>query len=226
MKTTSRSINKIVDEQVKRWQLLTSEKKQAKPIPVVTISREPGSGGCQVAKELAETYALDLFHQEVIHEMAENANVSSRLLETLDEKRVNILEDCISSLILDKYLWPDQYMKHLLKVICTIGKHGGSIIVGRGANFILPKEERFRVRIIAPLELRIKTIMKAFKLSKEEAKGRIIKTESARRAFIRKYFFSDVGDPKNYDLVINMEALTTNAAVKAIADAIELPLPK
>jgi cytidylate kinase len=223
MKTPAVSIDKIVDEQVRKWQFFKKEKKQAKPIPIITISREPGSGGRQVAEDVASRYGLDLFHQEVIHEMAKSAKVSKSLLQTLDEKGVNVLEDSISSLILDKYLWPDQYLKHLLKVIGTIGKHGNSVIVGRGANFILPPEERFRVRIIAPLEVRIQHVMEDFKVSKEDAKRRVIKTESERRAFIRKYFNADIADPVNYDLVINMETVTIKTATDIIGALTGLP---
>ena len=222
MKKKFRSIDKIVEDQVKRWQILHKEKKVAKLIPVITISREPGSGGRVVAEGLAEEYGLDLFHQEIIHEMAKSAKVSSNLLKILDEKGLTILEDFISSLVLDKYLWPDQYLKHLLKVVGTIGKQGSSIIVGRGANFILPSEECFRVRITAPLESRIQLLVHDFNVSEEDAKRRIIKTESERRAFVRKYFYADIADPKNYDLVINMEKVTINTAVNIIGSAMGL----
>ncbi len=220
MKTKKRSVIKIVEEQVKKWQIMkVKEKKEAIVLPVITISREPGSGGRIVATELGKKLGLDVFHQEIINEMAESAQVSSRILKTLDEKGLSVLEEWITSLVDNQHLWPDQYLRHLMKVIGTIGKHGSAVIVGRGANFVLPSEGRIRVRIIAPLDLRVENVSSNFGVSAEEAKRRIIRTESERRAFIRKYFNADITDPINYDLVLNTGTLSIEAAANVIKSA-------
>jgi len=55
MKTKTRSVLKIIEEQAKKWQIMkVKEKKEAAIFPVITISREPGSGGRIVATELAQ----------------------------------------------------------------------------------------------------------------------------------------------------------------------------
>jgi cytidylate kinase len=222
MKTKTRSVLKIIEEQVKKWQIMkTKEKKEAAVFPVITISREPGSGGRIVATVLAEKLGLDLFHQEIINEMAESAQVSSRILETLDEKGLSVLEEWITSLVDNRHLWPDQYLRHLMKVIGTIGKHGNAVIVGRGSNFILPPEGTIRVRIVAPLDVRIENVSSNFEVSAKDAKRRIIRTESERRAFIRKYFNADITDPINYDLILNTGTLSIETAVDAIKSASE-----
>lgn len=216
-----KSISQIIEDQVHRWQLQQKEKPAEKTAaPVVTISREPGSGGRIVAQRLAETLGFEVFHQEVLHEMAKRAEVSEQLLATLDEKGLSILEDWIASLVNDRHLWPDQYLQHLMNVIGTIGKHGRAVVVGRGANFILPPQQRFRVRITAPQRLRIENVGRDFKLSPDEAKRRVIKTESNRKAFVRKYFNADIADPTNYDLVINTQTLSVDNAVKVIGAAL------
>ena len=72
-----KSISQIIEDQVHRWQLQQKEKPAAKTAaPVVTISREPGSGGRIVAQRLAETLGFEVFHQELLHEMAKRAEVS------------------------------------------------------------------------------------------------------------------------------------------------------
>jgi len=220
MKTKTRSVIKIIEEQVKKWQIMkVKEKKEAIVFPVITISREPGSGGRIVATELGKKLGLDVFHQEIINEMAESAQVSSRILETLDEKGLSVLDEWITSLVDKKHLWPDQYLRHLMKVIGTIGKHGSAVIVGRGANFVLPSEGRIRVRIVAPLNVRVENVSSNFGISAENAKRRIIRTESERRAFIRKYFNADITDPINYDLVLNTGTLSIEAAANVIKSA-------
>jgi cytidylate kinase len=218
-----KSIPRIIEEQVQRWQIMQKEGKEEKEgVSVITVSREPGSGGRVVATRLAEKLGIAIFHQEVINEMAKSADVSEKLVETLDERGLSILEDWISSLVHERHLWPDRYMQHLMKVVGTIGKHGRAVVVGRGANFILPPEKRFSVRIVGPQAWRINNVAKEFDMSSEDAKRRVMRTESDRRAFIRKYFNADIADPTNYDLVVNTATLKVDDAVKVISSALGL----
>ena len=220
MVNKKRSIEAIIEEQVQRWQVTRKEKKVEEVIhPVITISREPGSGGRILAQKLAEKNGMDLFHQELLHEIAASAKVSRVFLHTLDEKGLTVLEDWIASLVHRRHLWPDQYQQHLMKVIATIGKHGNAVLVGRGANFILPPEGRLRVRVISPLEIRIDHLVKEYGVSAADAKRRIIRTENERRAFIRKYFNADISSPTHYDLVVNTGTLELDTAVDTVARA-------
>lgn len=216
----NRSIEQIIEEQVQRWQLQQAKKEEEKFFPVITISREPGSGGRTIAEKLSEKFGLSLFHQEVVHEMADNAQVSTRLLEFLDEKAQNVLNEWIASLVDTQHLWPDRYLRHLMKILTTIGKQGKAVIVGRGANFVLHPDKRFRVRVVAPMDVRVKNIAQAFDVSAEEARRRVIRTGSDRKAFIRKYFNADIADPINYDIIINTGTISVDCAVDAIAKAV------
>ena len=218
-----KTVTQIIEEQIHRWQIAHREQKEEKPgISIITISGEPGAGGRIVASRLADRLGIEIFHKEVINEMAKSADVSEKLVETLDERGLSTLEDWISSLVHERHLWPDRYMQHLMKVIGTIGRHGRAVIVGRGANFILPPEKRFSVRIVAPQAWRINNVAREFDISADEAKKRVLNTESDRRAFIRKYFNADIADPTNYDLVINTASLNVDDAVKVISSALGL----
>lgn len=216
MKSKSRSLEQIVEGQVKRWQLLKGKRPEKPAAPVITLSREPGSGGRIIAEKLAKELGFDLFHQELIQQIAESARVHHRLLDTLDEKGMNVLEEWISSLVNEHHLWPDEYLKHLMKLVGVIGRHGSAVLVGRGGNFMLPPEGRLRLRVIASLHVRIENVARQYRVSREEAERRIIRTESERRAFVRKYFNADINDPNNYDMVISTDLLTTDAAVNGI----------
>ena len=216
-----KAIHQLIEEQVRRWEILRRESIEQKTIPVITLSRQPGSGGKFVAKAVADRLGLDIFHQELINAMAENADTSTRVIRTLDERGFSMIEDWVSAAISDRHLWPDEVSRVLMRVIGTIGRHGNAIIVGRGANFILPPENRFRVRIIAPLEMRVNRVAETFGVTKEEAKRRVLRTESDRRAFVRKYFHSDINDPANYDMVLNAGTLSVDSAAVAICSALE-----
>lgn len=215
-----RTMHQLVEEQVKRWELQRREEKREKNLPIITLSREPGSGGKFVAEAVAKKLGLELFHGELINAMAENADTSGRVIRTLDEKGLSMLEDWVAAAISERHLWPDEFSRTLMKVIGTIGRHGKAVIVGRGANFVLPPENRFRVRIIAPLEKRVNCVAETHNISKNEAKQRVLRTESDRRAFIRKYFHSDIREASNYDMVLNTGTFSVEKAAVVICSAV------
>ena len=223
MKTISTpSILQIVEEQVQRWRFKNLEDKSPiETINLVTLSREPGSGGRLMAAGIAEKLHFDLFHQEVIHAMAKSAQVSTKMLESVDEKGLSMIEDWVASAVHKRHLWPDEYLQHLLKVIGTIGKHGRAVIVGRGANFVLPVNKHLRVRVIAPTEFRAEQVAREHKLSRDEARRRVLKTESERQAFVRKYFHADIADPKNYDIVLNTGKIQIEEGVEAVCSLLK-----
>jgi cytidylate kinase len=221
MQSKKRTVEKIVEEQVRQWQLLQREFDVPQtPPPVVTLSREPGSGGQLVAKKIAETLDMTLFEQEVLHQMAQNAEMSSRLVESLDEKGLNVMEEYIAALVHQRHLWPDQYLRHLLKVIGTIGKHGHAVVIGRGANFVLPPERALRVRVVAPFSTRAANVAQQFGVSRHDAERRITHTDSNRKSFVRKYFNADIAAPLNYDVIINTAVVSLDEAAAMVCAGI------
>jgi cytidylate kinase len=151
--------------------------------------------------------------------------MSEKVVATLDEKNVSTLDTWLTSLFTARHLWPDVYLKHLTKVIGTIGQHGNALIVGRGAQFILPLEQIFRLRFIAPLEQRIAKVMKDRKYARDEAEGYVIKTEADRAAFIKKYFREDIADPSHYDLVLNTAGLSVDQAAEIVKASFRAKFP-
>jgi cytidylate kinase len=90
------------------------------------------------------------------------------------------------------------------------------VIVGRGANYILQGNTTFRLRVTAPRRFRAEKVAQTFDIPVKDAERRILKTESERLSFIRKYFHQDIADPNFYDLVIN----TSNISVEASIDMV------
>ncbi len=217
-----RSIEQLVEDQVKKWSFDHKETPQPSfALNVVTVSREAGSGGKLIAKGIAECIGFDLFHQEMIHEMAQSAHVSTQILESLDEKGLTMLEDWVAAAVHRRHLWPDEYLQHLLKVVSTIGRHGHAVMVGRGANFILPRDRIFRLRVVAPIDFRAQKVAEAYDMPIKDAHRRILKTESDRNAFIRKYFHADIADPIHYDLVVNTGTLTLDEAITSVCQILQ-----
>jgi len=203
---------RIVQEQLDKWQ----REKVAENVFTVTISRQAGAGGSEIARVLAQKTKMDLMAGQIIQHVAESSKMSTKVVETLDEKAMTTMESWINSMFVSRHLWPSDYLKHLTRVIGTIGKHGNAIIVGRGAGYILPPETTFRIKIIAPLEYRIESMMRIRGLTRGDAQKYIDKRDADRIAFVRKYFQTDAMDPLNYDLVINTEKLGIEGAADTI----------
>jgi cytidylate kinase len=213
-----RSLTAMIEDQAKKWEVSQKKKFKQTIRPVIAVSRLPGSGGWFLAQKVAKDLKMDYWDRQIIDEVAKSAKVSKRMLTSLDEQDKSMLDDWIESLG-ERHVWPYEFMEHLTKVIGTIGAHGNAVIVGRGANFILPPEVCLRVFVIAPLEVRVNNVSSFFKVSKEEAKQRILTVESERIAFARKYFNLDPLDPNHYDLVINSQYFLLDQASKIIVEA-------
>jgi cytidylate kinase len=209
--------SRLVNGQLDKWR----KEKGAEGGPVITISRQPGAGGSEIARRLAKELNMDLMGGQIIARVAESAKMSEKVVRTLDEKHVSTLDSWLASFFTSRHLWPDVYLQHLTKVIITIGKHGNAIVVGRGAQFILPPEKTFRIRFIAPLGQRIEKVVRDRKCSRQEAESFILQTENDRGAFIKKYFHEDIGDPAHYDLVVNTATLSVDEAVAVIKGAFQ-----
>ena len=220
------SIDQFVKQQVKKWEgQFTGKKDQdVAQIPVITVATEPGSGGSIIAARIAERLELDYFHRDIVEKIAKTAKIRSKVVNTLEKERLTGVKDFISSLLEDQYIHPDTYLRHLLVVISTIAKHGRAVIVGRGANFILPAEDIFAVRVIAPLKKRIREVALTHRAPVEQAKRRVIQRESRRKAFVRHSFNADISDPIHYDLTINTGKMSIDEAVEAIIVAVRARL--
>ena len=216
------SIDQFVKQQVKKWSDQFAAKKGVvdERIPVITVSMEPGSGGSLIARRVAERLGFDWFHRDIVEKIAKTAKIRSAVVNSLEKERLSGVKDFISSLVEKHYIHPDTYLKHLLPVISTIAKHGRAVIVGRGANFILPAEDIFAVRVIAPLEKRIHDVALHHNVTTEEARRRVIRRESRRKAFVRRTFNADIANPGHYDLTINTGKMSVDAAVEAVVAAV------
>jgi cytidylate kinase len=226
MEPQNLSIEQFVTDQINKWKLRRQTKEEQLEkfsFRVITICTQPGSGGRTISRMLHEQISYDLFDKDIIQKISKSANMSTQVINTLEKERLTGVEDFISSLVKERYFYPGDYLRHLMKVLGTIARHGRAVIVGRGANFILPQEQRLSIYVTAPLETRVKNVAYEYKTTLEEARKRVVTRESRRRAFVRESFHADISDPLNYDLIINTDQLSLDAAVKAIIATIKIP---
>ena len=222
MDTTDLSIEKFISEQydISKKQMSADKLKQSASIPVITVCMEPGSGGHLIASELAERLNFQLFDKNLLIAMANTAAVESRSLETIEEQRPSGIQDFITALVDKDYVYTGDYVSFLKQEVEIIGIIGRGVIVGRGANFILPPKDKFSIRVIAPLDIRIRNVSFRNGVSLAEAKKRIKNREQRRKTFIRETFHEDIADTMHYDLIINTARMDLDTAVGSVIGTI------
>jgi cytidylate kinase len=222
MDTTYLSVKKFISEQydISKKQMSADKLKQSASIPVITVCMEPGSGGHLIASELAERLNFQLFDKNLLITMANTAAVESRSLETIEEQRPSGIQDFITALVDKDYVYTGDYVSFLKQEVEIIGIIGRGVIVGRGANFILPPKDKFSIRVIAPLDIRIRNVSFRNGVSLAEAKKRIKNREQRRKTFIRETFHEDIADTMHYDLIINTARMDLDTAVGSVIGTI------
>jgi hypothetical protein len=114
-----RSTERIVDEQVRRWLLARREPHGAQPGPVVTVSRQHGAGGAEVARRVAADLGFQLFDREILEWIAHSAHVSPRAVTAHDERDRDVLTEWLLAFAAERYVSPLAYHEHLMRVVRT-----------------------------------------------------------------------------------------------------------
>lgn len=218
MELKEHKIEKIIAQQIHRWEAMHKDKGKGskKKGPVIAISRLPGCGATSIAKKVATECGFDYYNNNIVEQIAENSKLSTSFIKTLDEKRKSMVQDWLLYLVSNRYMWREEFLRKLAEIFLTLGKHGGAVILGRGASFVIPPQEALRVLLVAPLEIRIKKVMKDLSISKEDARKRIMMIDSERKGYVRQFFHVDMMDPLHYDIVINTEPMSIDCSVKLI----------
>ena len=191
---------------------------------VITVSREAGSGGKLIAKKVAKHLDIGFYDESLVSLIAQKTRRRKNIIHKLDEKDRNILKEFISQLLDAEYLSPQSYINQLCWTIGSLAKQKSCVILGRGANFILPDKNYLHVRIIAPFLVRVGYTQKYEHRTKYDAEKRVKKYDFERKAYIQQYFGKNPSNANYYDLVINTERISINEAVNMIIKAAKLKL--
>ena len=187
--------------------------------PCLLISRECGSGSRQLAQEAGEQLGWNVFDSKIVDEIAKVARVHERLVESVDERVHSYWEQTWREMLLDEL--PDsKYLKHLRQVVLALANHGNVVMVGRGAQYFLPPQCALRVRLVAPLELRVQRIAADKKVSAEQARAIVDQTDQERSRFVRKTFGKETTSALNHDLIVNTGEFPLTHATQLVLAAL------
>src|SRR5438132_4859745 len=195
----------------------------------VTISREYGSGGGEIAARLARRLGWQLIDHEIVERVAREMGTSTQEAEAQDEQTEGVRARALTSAA---YLDPalmvsappeaflsdrDVYRDTVNRVVRAAATRGHVVIVGRGSQVILAqRRDVLHVRIIAPFEKRVAYVMQREGLDQHAAQSRIKMKDLDRTRHLEVEYDRKPQDAQLYDIVLNISLLDLDSAVEVI----------
>jgi cytidylate kinase len=189
--------------------------------PYITISREAGANASEIAELVASQCGWKVFDRELLDYMVEHYHWSRVALDFVDERTVSWFHETFGKWLDQQLVSQAEFVHRLGKVVVLAAQHESLVFVGRGAQFILPREVGLAVRIIAPKKYRIERIMTRRQCSRRDAEQFIDDTDKGRADFVQRYFHRDVADPHLYDLVVNLEQIPRQGAIELLTSQVK-----
>jgi len=200
----------------------------------ITISREYGSGGGEIATRLAGRLGWQLIDHEVIVQVAHELGVSEAEAEEHDERVEGLVERIlkgmqlfepaalVSAPILPVVTDSRSYQEALRRVVEATAAAGHAVIVGRGSQVLLARRrDVLHARIVAPLDPRIAYVMVREGLDQAAARARIQLKDRDRVRFLQEVHNRNPHDADLYDIVVNTGVLDLESAVDLIYLALQ-----
>lgn len=190
----------------------------------ITISRQYGSGGRQVAKLLSEKLGIPYYDSNLLLMAGEKYGINPDLLKEFDEKKSSSFLFGIAMLAEgytneDRVMLPYRLYQAQMSTMKRLVQEGPCIIVGRCADRILKdQKDLLRVFIYASdMEQRINRIMAVDGVSQKEAPSRIAQKDKARRDYYYFHTGQEWGKKENYDICLNTSSFGYEGCADIIA---------
>ncbi len=194
----------------------------------MTISREYGSGGGEIATRLAKRLGWQLIDHALVERVASEIGTSQEEAEVHDEHVQGMVSQALGSLL---YLYPaamastppeaflsdEAYRDAFNRVVRAAAARGHVVIVGRASQVILADlRDVLHVRVIAPFEKRVAYVMQREGVDRHIAESRIHRKDHERASYLEREYHHHLDDAHLYDLVLNTSLLDLESAVDII----------
>jgi cytidylate kinase len=199
-------------------------------INIITIDREYGSGGSDIAQKVAQRLGWKLWDQALTDEIARLMDCPSRTVEEHEEKRDSLQYRLLKSFMRGsfegslnaprlKLVDADCIREVAQRVVLAAAGQGNAVIVGRGSAYHLHDHaDAFHVFVYAPFEEKVRRLEAKGK-SKSEAAELAETVDRERSEYIRKYFEVEWPDRHYFHLMVN-SALGDDMATDAILHSV------
>lgn len=198
-------------------------------IKIITISRQFGSGGRTIAKELANKLGYEYYDKEIIEQVAEKTGFSKDVIASKGEEapgksifsygfEAQATPGIMNGMTMNDYIWSVQ--RKVIKDIADSGKP--CIIVGRSADFILKDYDSIlNVYICADTKFRAERIVKLYGESDKKPEKRLEEKDKKRAANHKHFTDLEWGYAPNYDICLNSGVLGIDKCVEIIEDLVK-----
>lgn len=229
------NIEQILDRQVRSWEIrrrlagaggdaAREALAHLREGPWVSISRQLGSGGDELAAGMGRELGWEVYDREILSAIARQTQSRERVMAELEEKAVAPFQEFIGRLLVRDDPSQLDYVMQLADVVWGLARKGHAIILGRAANWFLEDRYGLRIRVVAPYEKRVERVMRQMGNSQAEARKVLQAHDVKRRVFVEQYFGQDINDSLGYDLIINTGALDAGTATGIALTALRMKL--
>jgi cytidylate kinase len=200
-------------------------------IKIITIEREYGCGGGEIAQLLAKRLGWKLWDQLLTEEIARLADCPKAVVEVREERTDPLYYRLFKSFLRGSYegslnahklklVDSECILKFTEQVVQQAAKTGNSVIVGRGSQqFLKNRQDTLRVFLYAPREDKVRRLLGRGK-SEDEAEELVDTVDRERKDFIEKYFGVEWPNRALYHTMINT-AIGEGAVLHMILNLIE-----
>lgn len=183
-------------------------------VNIITIEREYGCGGGEIAQLVANRLGWKLWDQRLTEEIARLANCPKSVVEAREEKNDPLYYRLFKSFMRGSYegsinapklnlVDSETILKTTRRVVEHVAEKGNCVIVGRGSQqFLKDRQDTLRVFLYAPKEDKVRRLLSRGK-SKAEAEELVDTVDHERADFIQKYFNADWPDRVVYHALLN-----------------------
>ena len=182
---------------------------------ILSISREYRSGGREIGRAVARELLYEFVDKDrILLDLKASGEKWRNLAEDLDEVRPTLWE---------KFDW--EYRAFIALVECTIYDQALKdrvVIIGRGSNFLLADiPQALKVRLTAPLEVRVERVMRENEMDRRTALWLIEKTDRTRAGYIQSVYGKHWEDPKYYDRVFDTGSQSYEEVTGILVEALK-----
>lgn len=192
---------------------------------IITISRQFGSGGRTVGRQLAERLNIPFYDRELVKQVAEETGFDTKFIEENGEfsPSKSIFSFAVSQGVpcMQNGLSVSDFIFCMQRQVILKLAEKPFVIVGRGADYILrDRDDVFDVFIHASMENRADRIVRLYGESEKKPEQRLADKDKKRKIYYKHYTDREWGDAKNYDMCLDSGRIGIDKCVDLIIDAI------
>jgi CMP/dCMP kinase len=197
---------------------------------LITVSRQYGAGGSEVAARVARTLGWRVVDNELVERVAARAGLAPEDVAQREERVSTFIERLARTLVAatPELVVPPEaggtapeadLVRITERVVEEVAAEGRVVLVGRAAPAVLARErDAIHVKVVAPRDWRIRVIAQRLGMPLEEAATLTDETDRNRSRYHRQHYQRDWADPANYHLVLNTAALGLDGAANVVVD--------